>query len=92
MEPMIRRLAHKTWSAASRSGVVGRTVVLKLKTRDFHTLTRSHTPTLPPASEDELLAIALRLRERVEGGLFRLAGVGLSNFDEAGAQAQLFDP
>jgi DNA polymerase-4 len=97
MEPAIRRLAAKTWSAAAKSGATGRTVVLKLKTADFRTLTRSHTPPLPPASAEELTRIALDLRDRVEDQqqLFRLVGVGLSNFDEPGSaeeQAGLFDP
>jgi DNA polymerase-4 len=60
-------------------------VVLKLKTRDFEILTRSYTPPTPPASCEELTAIALSLRERVSLGpnkLFRLVGVGISNFGE----------
>jgi DNA polymerase-4 len=96
MEPMIRRLAEHTWAALRKESLVGRTVVLKLKTSDFKILTRSHTPATPPASCEELTNIALSLRERV--GLnpsqrFRLVGVGLSNFrdhrDEA-AQPALF--
>ncbi len=80
---LIRRLAEKVWAAALRDGRTARTVVLKLKTSDFQNLTRSHTPEAPPASCEELTAIALSLRERI--GLpptrqFRLAGVGLSNF------------
>jgi hypothetical protein len=44
---------------------------------------RSHTSIAPPASCDELIRIALSLRERIDLGparLFRLVGVGLSNF------------
>jgi DNA polymerase-4 len=72
-------------------------VVLKLKTSDFNILTRSHTPTSPPSSCEELTTIALALRERVElrpEHRFRLVGVGLSNFcepEEASAQAALFE-
>lgn len=85
MEPMIRRLAEKTWSASRQESRIARTVVLKLKTRDFKILTRSCTPGSPPSSCEELTNIALALRERV--GLrpeqrFRLVGVGLSNFLE----------
>jgi DNA polymerase-4 len=71
-------------------------VVLKLKTSDFNTLTRSHTPLSPPSSCEELTAIALSLRERVKldpQQRFRLVGVGLSNFrecEETPAQATLF--
>lgn len=85
-EPMIRRLAEKLWSASREEPRIPRTVVLKLKTREFKILTRSHTPDSPPSSCDELTDIALKLRERVNLGprqRFRLVGVGLSNFREA---------
>jgi len=84
-EDLIRRLCEKVWSASSKEVRVARTVVLKLKTSEFNILTRSHTPLLPPASCDELTSIALSLRERIDLGparLFRLVGVGLSNFRE----------
>ncbi|WP_438818038.1 DinB/UmuC family translesion DNA polymerase, partial [Thermolongibacillus altinsuensis] len=69
LEPHIRRLAEKAWAGHQREvegGRVARTVVLKLKTSDFHTLTRSLTPTLRPASARELADIACALRDRVE--------------------------
>src|SRR5215470_6745158 len=64
-EPMIRRLAEKLWSALRNEPRVARTVVLKLKTGEFRILTRSHTPTSPPSSREELTAIALFLRARI---------------------------
>src|SRR5690348_16166337 len=96
MEPMIRRLAEHTWAASCKESRRARTVVLKLKTSEFKTLTRSHTPGSPPSSCEELTNIALSLRERV--GLnpqqrYRLVGVGLSNFcdpEDASAQPALF--
>ena len=96
-EPMIRRLAEKTWTASRKELRIARTVILKLKTSEFKILTRSHTPYSPPASCEELTTIALSLRDRV--GLtaeqrFRLVGVGLSNFrdpDDASAQPVLFE-
>jgi DNA polymerase-4 len=84
-EPMIRRLAEKVWAASRKESRIARTVVLKLKTKEFNILTRSHTPDSPPASAEELASIALSLLARVhleQGQLFRLAGVGLSNFRE----------
>lgn len=98
IEPMIRRLALKTWAASRKTERIGRTVVLKLKTSDFRILTRSATPPQPPASAEELVRIALQLRERVlpdVAARFRLVGVGLSNFCDAEdpqAQPQLFAP
>lgn len=82
---LIRKLAEKVWTSSKGNARQGRTVVLKLKTKEFNTHTRSLTPPAPPASCEELIAIALGLREKAElgeGRLFRLVGVGLSNFCE----------
>jgi DNA polymerase IV len=95
-EMMIRRLAEHTWAASRNESRIARTVVLKLRTSEFKILTRSHTPSSPPSSCEELTNIALALRERVSLGpqqRFRLVGVGLSNFcdpEEASAQPDLF--
>jgi DNA polymerase-4 len=97
IEPMIRRLAEKTWAASRQEPRIARTVILKLKTSDFKILTRSHTPGSPPSSCEQLTSIALSLRERVilnPKQRFRLVGVGLSNFhdpEDAAAQATLFE-
>ena len=95
----LRQLADKVWTASRKeAGRTGRTVVLKLKTSDFRIITRSLTPPSPPATQDEFLALALSLVDRV--GLpsrtrFRLVGVGLANFrnaDELPPQSELFGP
>jgi len=100
LEPHIRRLAEKTWAAQEREvqrGRIARTIVLKLKTADFHTLTRSLTPSVRPRSATELADLACALRERVEreaSRRYRLVGVGLSGFvdqDSFMAQSDLFD-
>jgi DNA polymerase IV len=95
VEALIRRLAEKVWEASRKNSRMARTVVLKLKTREFAILTRSHTPSNPPTSCEEFTAIALSLRERVglaPDQLFRLVGVGLSNFrDEEQAPSLLFE-
>jgi DNA polymerase-4 len=75
-EPVIRRLAQSVWSSSRKESRVARTVVLKLRTSEFNILTRSHTPPIN---------IALSLRQRVDLSpqqLYRLVGVGLSNFRE----------
>ena len=90
-ESHIRRLAEKVW-VASRENVRGaKTVVLKLKTKEFNTLTRSLTSQIPPASCEEVTSIALRLCERVAlppQQLYRLVGVGLSNFQDEMMEAE----
>ncbi len=96
-ETMIRLLAEKTWTASRKELRIARTVVLKLKTSEFKVLTRSHTPSAPPASCEELISIALSLRERIDLSpkqRFRLVGVGLSNFrnpDDESVQPALFE-
>src|ERR1700726_1173518 len=96
-EPMIRRLAEKTWDASRKELRIARTVVLKLKTSEFKILTRSHTPHAPPSSCEELTSIALSLRDRIDPSpeqRFRLVGVGLSNFrdpDHESVQPALFE-
>ena len=85
LEPMIRRLAEKLWSASRKESRAPRTVVLKLKTSEFRILTRSFTPEFPPSSCEELTEIAVKLRERVDldpKQRYRLVGVGLSNFQK----------
>jgi DNA polymerase-4 len=95
-EPLVRKLAEKVWAASRQNARMARTIVLKLKTREFNTLTRSLTPQVMPASLDDFTGIALSLRERVElgsGQLFRLVGVGLSNFQaDAEPPSPLFEP
>jgi DNA polymerase-4 len=96
LAPLIERLAQKTWAAARKTSRVPRTVVLKLKTREFRILTRSLTPSSPPDSAAALAQIALSLCERVDlpqTTRYRLVGVGLGNFHAPGdveAQPGLF--
>ena len=93
-EPLLRKLAEKVWAASRQNARMARTVVLKLKTKEFNTLTRSLTPPTMPASLEEFSDVAVSLVERVDLGpdqLFRLVGVGLSNFQvEQAAEAPLF--
>ena len=97
LEPHIRRLAEQAWAGHQRErGRVARTVVLKLKTADFHTLTRSLTPPARPMSAAELADMACALRARVAHPAttrYRLVGVGLAGFverDSYAAQCDLF--
>jgi DNA polymerase-4 len=82
-EPLIRKLAEKVWVSSRRNQRMARTIVLKLKTKEFETMTRSLTPPVMPASSEEFATMAISLCQRVDLGptqLFRLVGVGLSNF------------
>jgi DNA polymerase-4 len=92
IEPLVRKLAEKVWAASRQNARLARTIVLKLKTKEFNTLTRSLTPPVMPTSLEEFASVAISLCERVELGptqLFRLVGVGLSNFQ---VEAELDPP
>jgi DNA polymerase-4 len=84
-EPVIRRLAQSVWSSSRKESRVARTVVLKLRTSEFQILTRSHTPPSPPSSCEELIDIALSLRERVDLSPQRSIG-WLSRFRQLGGR------
>ncbi len=94
-EPLIRGLAAKVWAGSRQNLRQARTVVLKLKTKEFSTLTRSLTPQVMPTSAEEFANLAVSLCDRVDlesGQLFRLVGVGLSNFQvESARDSLLFD-
>ncbi len=82
-ETHIRRLAEKVWSASKNNARGARTAVLKLKTKEFQSLTRSLTSDTPIASCETLVNTALNLCGRVRlvhEQLYRLVGIGLSNF------------
>ncbi|NII11911.1 DNA polymerase IV [Oleiagrimonas sp. C23AA] len=98
LTPHIHRLAEKAWNGlTSKQGRIARTVVLKLKTADFQTMTRSLTRATPPSSAQELAELAGALRERVNEPAhtrYRLVGVGLAGLMDEGEmaiQGQLFD-
>ena len=94
MEDKIRDLAAKVWAAQKKERRAARTVVLKLKTKDFKVLTRSLTPSVMPGTAEALAQMAMSLRKRVgrdPRSLYRLVGVGLSNFEEPmEAEPELF--
>ncbi|MSQ66705.1 MAG: DNA polymerase IV [Gammaproteobacteria bacterium] len=81
--PLLVPLAAQVWRGARDGEHHARTAVLKLKTADFRTLTRSVTPPQPPTTLGEFLGLLEGLLGRVELGLntrYRLVGTGLANF------------
>jgi DNA polymerase IV len=82
-ETHIRRLTEKVWAASRENARGAKTVGLKLKTKEFNSLTGSLTLAEPVPSCEEFARLALTLCRRVDLGpqqLYRLVGVGLSNF------------
>lgn len=79
------------WRARGR-GVKARTVTLKLRYTDFHTISRSRT-IRPSASEFEVFPVLRQLmqRARTRPLPLRLLGVALSNLGRYDDQLELFD-
>ncbi|WP_420465415.1 DNA polymerase IV [Panacagrimonas sp.] len=91
LPPHVRRMADRTWAAAAKLGKPAYTVVLKLKTSEFRTLTRSWTGEAALSSSGMLADRAVDLLARVNlppATRFRLVGVGASNFRDPEADAQ----
>ena len=93
---VITELSARVWRQLDPAGREPCTVVIKLKTSDFRIVTRSLTPPRPPGSVEDLRDAALALLAKVDlpaSTRYRLAGVGLSNFNERSsesAQPKLF--
>ena len=97
LETVLREQSDKVSTRLRRAGLRGRVACLKLRYRDFTTITRRKT--LPEATSlSETLFTAARelLRERTEAGRrpVRLIGVGMAGFADTAAtgQGNLFAP
>ena len=79
---MVRTLSYKVARLLLGRGLLGRTVTVKLRFGDFHTVTRSQSLPEPVPDGGRLGEIALELAEK--GGMYqhpiRLVGVTVSNF------------
>ncbi|MEL6748480.1 MAG: DNA polymerase IV, partial [Pseudomonadota bacterium] len=73
----------------SAKELAGRTVVLKLKTRNFQTMTRNHTLPWPTARADVLLRVGTAMLTReLDGRWYRLIGIGVADLTDG----ELADP
>ena len=79
------RLTHRTATRLRSSGMVARTVALKLRFADFSTITRSRTVQTPVDSAQLVYAVALQLLESVgtRAMAVRLVGVRAEQLEEA---------
>ncbi len=90
--------AEDVWASVSKRERIGKTVTVKLRSSDFVTQTRQMTPTRTPASLEDLLEHGQSLLGQFAfepDTLYRLVGIGLSNFldleDRDPIQSRLFD-
>ncbi len=84
-------LAHKIFFRILESGEKGRTVQLKLRYKDFTTVTVRETPGTPINSGEELYDIAVKLLKRKWDGstAVRLIGLGMSSLEKADTPDQI---
>lgn len=93
--PILRKLAQGVSQQLKSKHIAGQTVVLKLKTSDFKTRTRSRQIPDPTQLEDRIFRTGsdLLLTE-LDGTRFRLLGVGVSTLvsDEQADPGDMLDP
>jgi DNA polymerase-4 len=81
--PVLRGLSEKVSARLKKSGIAGRTVVLKLKTQDFKLRTRNRQLGDPTRLADRIFQTGLDLlRREVDGTKFRLLGIGVSDLSD----------
>jgi len=92
IERVLSVLSERVCFRARKRGVEARTVTLKLRYADFHTLTRSHTMS-PTNSELRVFPLVRRLfaGARTRRLPIRLLGIALSNLGHQAVQLSLFD-
>ncbi|WP_307155322.1 DNA polymerase IV [Rhodopseudomonas julia] len=82
--PVLRRLSEKVSSRLKEKTLAGQTIVLKLKTSDFRTLTRSRALSDPTSLADKIFRNGRELLLKELGGSsYRLLGIGVSELQDA---------
>ena len=80
LAPILRRLCEKVADRLKSKSLAGQTIVLKMKTDDFKSRTRSHSLSDPTQLADKIYKNArLMMIRELDGSRYRLIGVGLSN-------------
>ncbi len=94
MEVALKKLIERVGTRLRKSGNVARGVSVKLRFRDFATITRQHTLTTPSDGDQTIYQTAQALlltamRERNES--IRLIGISVTGLDQRATQLSLLD-
>lgn len=82
---VLRALSEKVAARLRKSGIAGRTVVLKLKSRDFKIRTRNRQLGDPTRLADRIFQTGLDLlRKEADGTRYRLLGIGVADLSDDG--------
>jgi len=85
LEPVLWRLCEKTSKRLKHQELAGRTITLKLKTADFHSITRATRLPEPTQLATGLFAAGRELlRRECTGARYRLIGIGASDLASPG--------
>jgi DNA polymerase-4 len=91
LEDRLWPLCERVARTARTNGVAGQVASLKLKTADFHLISRRRTLPAPTQTGKVLFAVARELlRAEARGGRYRLIGAGLSDFVDAADGLDMF--
>lgn len=83
--PILRSLSEKVSRRLKAADIAGRTVVLKLKSRDFKLRTRNRQLADPTQLADRIFRTGVALLEKeIDGTRFRLIGIGVSDLGDDG--------
>jgi DNA polymerase-4 len=84
LAPVLRALSEKVSTRLKKADIAGRTVVLKLKSRDFKIRTRNRQLGDPTQLADRIFSVGLDILKReIDGTRYRLLGIGVSDLSDA---------
>jgi DNA polymerase-4 len=85
LAPVLRALSEKVSARLKKADIAGRTVVLKLKSRDFRIRTRNRQLGDPTQLADRIFSVGMELlRRELDGTKYRLLGIGVSDLSDDG--------
>jgi DNA polymerase IV len=93
LESMLMRLSEMVGRRLREHGLYARTIQLKLRYKDFTTITRAHSLAAPTQLDTEIFTQVRTLFRRnwKAGAEVRLLGVHVSSFDEPAGQINLLE-
>ena len=94
LQSTLMRLSEMVARRLREGGYFARTIQLKLRYKDFTTITRAHSLEQPTQMDHEIFEHARRLflRNWKKGAAVRLLGVQTSNFEAGPGQLDLLEP
>ncbi|MGB0844687.1 MAG: DNA polymerase IV [Alphaproteobacteria bacterium] len=91
LEEILKSLSTRLSDRLVKSNYAGRTITIKMKTKDFQLITRSHTLNTPTCLSETMFETGLALLvKELDGRKFRLLGIGAHDLVDI-SEADSFD-